>query len=163
MADFGPPSLKLTSFGDGKTWLEPSWNGLLPTFRWNRGIFPGGIIFPFLKDWGSVKTWKLLTGIIGFNQGEFCSSPFKTDKGDEISNWSGLHRAGDDWDLLIFLVVFSIFSGFETPNCKGELGQFLVPTPLVATVKYWWKVAFKICWFNFTSYNQWNDKYPREK
>ena len=144
---------KLTGLGDGKTWLELRWNGVLPNLRWNKGIFLGDIVFSFLKDWGSVKTWKLLIGIVGFNQDESCSSPFKIEKGDYMTSWSGLHRIGDDSDLLIFLVVFSICSGSETPSYRGELCLPLVPTPLVATVKYWWKVVFKICWFKFTSQN----------
>ena len=131
------------------------WNlaekGVLPNFKWNRGILLGDTIFSFLKDWGSVKTWKLLIGIIGFNQGEVSSCFLKTDEGDEPSNWSGSHRASNDWDLIIFFVVFNIYSGSETPSCKGEIGLFLVPIFLVATVKNWWKVVLKICWFKFTS------------
>ena len=106
------------------------------TLRWNKGFFPGDKAFSFLKDWGSVKIWKFLIGIVGFNQDESCSSSFETEKGDNKSIWSGLHKVGDYWDLLIFLAVFKICSGSETPKCKGELGLLLVPTPLVATMNY---------------------------
>ena len=99
---------KLTGLGDEKTWLELGWNGVLLTLRWNKRILPRDIVFAFLKDWGSVKTWKLLIGIVGFNQDDSGSSPFRTKKGDEISNWIGLHRVGDDWEFLIFLFVLGL-------------------------------------------------------
>ena len=37
---------------------------------------------------------------------------------------------------MLVLDIFKIYYRSETPNCKGELGLFLVPTPLVATMKY---------------------------
>ena len=143
--------LRLTDFGDEEVWLELGWKGFLPTFNWKRGILPGEVVLDFLKDWGSMKTWKLLSGIIGFTQGEVSSSFFNTGEGDEPPNWSGSHRDGNNWDLLIFLVVFNIYSGSVTPNWNDEIGMFLVTTPLVATVTNWWKVALKMCWFKFTS------------
>ena len=71
-----------------------------------------------MKDSGLVKIWKLLTGIVGFNQDESCSYSFETEKGDNKSIWSGLHKAGDDWDLFIFLVVFRICSDLRHPVIK---------------------------------------------
>ena len=66
--------------------------------------------------------------MVGFIQGEVSAEC------NETPNCSGSHKAGKDWDLLSFLAVFKICLGSETPECNGEVGLLLVPTPLEATV-----------------------------
>ena len=61
-----------------------------------RGILPGEVVLDFLNDCGLVKTWKLLSGIIGFNQGEVSSSFLNTDEANKPSNWSGSDMEGND-------------------------------------------------------------------
>ena len=56
---------------------------------------------------------------------------------NETPNCSGSHKAGKDWDLLSFIVVFKICSGSETPEFNGEVGLLLVLTPLEASVTTW--------------------------
>ena len=137
--------VELLGFGEGKglfTRLELGWNRLLLVLNWNNGIFPRDWLFSFSKDWGSVNIWKLLTGIEGVNHYESSFSSLENGKGDCRSKWLGPHKAGDDYDFLIFLASFNILSSSETPRCNGEVGLALVPAFLVATVKtVWWKVV----------------------
>ena len=76
------------------------------------------------------------TGIVGIDQDRFCFFSSEYTKEDANSNWSGINKEGEDWDLWIFLASFKICSGFETPECKGEVGFLLVPIFLVANVKH---------------------------
>ena len=78
--------------------------------------------------------WKLLTGIEGIDHERLFFFSFECEKGDTRSKRLEVHKDGEDYDLLIFLSSFRVFSGFETPRCNSELGIPLVPTPLVATM-----------------------------
>ena len=51
-----------------------------------KSIVLGEAASAFLKDCGSMKTWKLLSGIVGFTQGEVSSSFLDTDEANEPSN-----------------------------------------------------------------------------
>ena len=89
--------------------------------------------------------------MVGFTQGEVSSSFFATDEANDSFNCSGSDKEGNGCDLLTFLDVLNIYSGYVTPNCKGEVGLFLVPTPLEATVTTLVKNSLIKCWFNSTS------------
>ena len=126
--------MKLLEFDKGKGLfirLVLGWKRPLLVLNWNNGIFPGDWFFSFLKDWGSVNIWKLLTCIEGVNHDESCFSSLENGKSDSRSNWLGPHKARDDCDFSIFPASFNMFSRFETPRSNGELGLLLVPTFLV--------------------------------
>ena len=72
--------------------------------------------------------------MVGFTQGEVSSSFFATDEANDSFNCSGSDKEGNHCDILSFLAVLNIYLGSVTPNCKGEVGLFLFPTPLEATV-----------------------------
>ena len=94
--------------------------------------------------------------MVGFIQGEISAEC------NETPNCSGSHKAGKDWDLLSFLVVFKICSGSKTPECNGEIGLLRVPTPLEANVSKFGENSLQRYWFKSTSQTRKNDKYPRE-
>ena len=81
--------------------------------------------------------------MVGFTQGEVSSSFFDTDEANASFNCSGSDKEGNDYDLLSFLAILNIYSGSVTPNCNGEVGLFLVPIPLVATVSNLLKNSLK--------------------
>ena len=90
--------------------------------------------------------------MVGFTQGQVSSSFFATDEANDSFNCSGSDKeVPNDCDLLTFLAVLNICSGSVTPNCKGEVGLFLVPTPLEATVTTLVKNSLIKCWFKSTS------------
>ena len=136
--------LKLLWFGEEKGWLTLlllCWKESLQGLNWNKGVLPGTSNFFFWQDSGLVRIWKVSTGVEGTNQDRFCFSysDWNTEyaKEDAESNWLGLNKEGEDWDVWIFLTSFKIYSGSETPKSKGEAGFPLVPIFLVATVNHW--------------------------
>ena len=100
----------------------------------------------------------MLIGIVGVNHDESCFSSFASEKGDNRSILSRLHKVGDDCDFLIFLASFRIFSRSETPKCNGKVGLPLVPTPLVATMNCLVKCSLDDLMVLSTSQNQLNDE-----
>ena len=89
--------------------------------------------------------------MVGFTQGEVSSSFFDTDEANDSFNCSGSDKEGNYCDLLTFLAILNICSGSVTPSCNGEVGLFLVPTPLEATVTTLVKNSLIKCWFKSTS------------
>ena len=132
-----PTIMELLGFGEGKylfTRLELGWKGLLLVLNWNKGIFPRDWVFAFLKDCGSVRMWKLLTGKVGIDHDKFYFFSSECEKGEIRSKRLEVYKEGEDYDLWIFLACFKICSGSGIPGCKGEVVFLLVPILLVATV-----------------------------
>ena len=159
-----PTILELLCFDAGKslfTWLELGWKGILLILNWNNGIFLGDWVFSFLKDCGSVKNWKLLTGIEGIYHDRYFFFSSECAKADSRSKWPEIDKEGEDCDFWIFLASFKIYSGFETPKCNGEVGFPLVPIFLVAIVDTAsLKSSLKDLLILLTSQNQLNDENP---